>query len=99
MANFFEGKLQQSKEICADLDYLASILREYRDSFRDNSPLNELVYLFTSYKMIRSTLRNLDLEYLAYNRDITLADIHRRPLKDAIDGLIRLKLDLPLRES
>lgn len=52
--------------------------------------------MFTSFKVIKGTIKTLDLDYVPYNRDVSLIDFnkyHPAQLKD----YVKLRLDLPLK--
>lgn len=58
---------------------------------------NELVYMFTSFKLIRGTIKNLNLDYVPYLKDVNLVEINRYHYRDPIKDYIKLKFDLPLK--
>lgn len=97
LSAFFEGKLQECQEIDTDLQYLAQILREFRENNKDNCSFSELLYLFSSFKVIKTTIRNLNLDYLPYSREPQLLDLGKLAPKELFKGSVRLRLDLPLK--
>jgi hypothetical protein len=53
--------------------------------------------MFTSFKLIKGTIKNLDLDYIPYLRDINVLEINKNDYKDPLHGFVRLKLNLPLK--
>lgn len=52
--------------------------------------------MFTSFKVIKGTIKTLDLDYVPYTKDVSFIDVnkyHSAQLKD----YVKLKLDLPLK--
>ena len=53
--------------------------------------------MFTSFKVIKNTVKGLNLDYIAYCKDISVVDVNKYHYKDTIKDYVRLKLDLPLK--
>ena len=53
--------------------------------------------MFTSFKLIKGTVKNLDLDYIPYLKDINLVEINKIDYKDTLHDFIKLKLNLPLK--
>ena len=53
--------------------------------------------MFTSFKVIKSTVKGLNLDYVPYSKDISVIDINKYHYRDTIKDYVRLKLDLPLK--
>lgn len=92
LSAFFEGKVQECREIETDLQYLAQILREFRENNKENCSFSELLYLFSSFKVIKGTVRNLNLEYLPYSREPTVLELGKVAARELLKGSVRLRL-------
>lgn len=98
--NFFDLKFKECDEISQDLSYLSEILHEYKEkSGKDSATFGELVYLFTSFKVIKSTIKSLNLDYIPYQKEIAIVEINKYHNKDLFKDFVKLKLDLPLKFS
>ena len=63
-------------EISEDLHYLQETLRDFRQNNRDNSNLNELIYLYSSFKVIKKTVQSLSFDYIPYEqKDIAVFNV------------------------
>lgn len=67
--SFFDAKFRECDEINQDLTYLNTVLQEYKDhSNKENYTFNELIYMFTSFKVIKNTIKTLNLDYIPYSK-------------------------------
>lgn len=67
--SFFDAKFRECDEINQDLTYLNTVLQEYKDnSNKENYTFNELIYMFTSFKVIKNTIKTLNLDYIPYTK-------------------------------
>lgn len=56
------------------------------------------MYSFSAYKIIRKTVKGIDMNYLHYTpQDLSVVDMDQRGLSEAISNFGRIKLDLPLK--
>ena len=53
--------------------------------------------MFTSFKVIRGTIKGLNLDYVPYVKDFSVIDINRYHYKDSLKDYVKLRLDLPLK--
>ena len=53
--------------------------------------------MFTSFKVIRGTIKGLNLDYVPYIKDINVVDVNRYHYKDTLKDYVKLRLDLPLK--
>jgi hypothetical protein len=53
--------------------------------------------MFTSFKLIRSTIRHLDLDYIPYLKDLSLVQTTKTHYRDVLRDYVKLKLSLPLK--
>ena len=53
--------------------------------------------MFTSFKLIKGTIKNLDLDYIPYLLEINLVEINKNDYKDPLREFVKLKLNLPLK--
>lgn len=53
--------------------------------------------MFTSFKIIRTTIKHLDLDYIPYLKDLNLIEINKYHYKDNLREYIKLKLNCPLK--
>jgi hypothetical protein len=53
--------------------------------------------MFTSFKLIKGTIKNLDFEYIPYLKDINIVEINKFHYKDTLKEFVKLKLNLPLK--
>lgn len=53
--------------------------------------------MFTSFKLIKGTIRNLDIDYIPYLKDVNLVEINKFHYKDTLREFVKLKLNLPLK--
>jgi len=85
--------------VITDLEFLRSSLREFREhNNKENSNLNAVVYMFSAYKIIRKTVKGIDMNYVQYTPpDLSVVDLDHRSLKEAIASIGRIKFDLPLK--
>lgn len=97
--NLFQTRIDEYGKVLTDLEFLRTSLREFREhNNKENSSLNAVVYMFSAYKIIRKTVKNIDMNYLQYvPQDLSVIDLDGRQLKEAIASYGRVKLELPLR--
>ena len=53
--------------------------------------------MFTSFKLIKGTIRNLDIDYIPYLKDVNLVEINKFHYKDTLREFVKFKLSLPLK--
>ena len=83
-----------------DLAYLNQILKEFKESNKENCTFNESIYLFSSFKVIKGTIKNLDLDYISYSKQPNLIEhIKLTTIKDNIRNSIQFHIELPLKEG
>lgn len=84
--------MQECQEIETDLQYLAQILKEFRENNKENCSFSELLYLFSSFKVIKTTIKNLNLEYLPYSKEPQVIELGKIGAKELLKGSVRLRL-------
>lgn len=52
--------------------------------------------MFTSFKVIKGTIKTLDLDYLPYTKEVSLVETNRYR-SGYLNDLVKLRLDLPLK--
>lgn len=53
--------------------------------------------MFTSFKLIRGTIKHLDLDYIPYLKDVSIVEISKTNYNDRLKDFVKLKLNLPLK--
>jgi hypothetical protein len=53
--------------------------------------------MFTSFKLIKGTIRDLNLDYIPYLKDINLVEVNKFHYKNPLRDFVKLKLNLPLK--
>lgn len=53
--------------------------------------------MFTSFKVIKGTIKGLNLDYVPYLKDVSVVDVNRYHYKDTLKDFVKLRLDLPLK--
>jgi hypothetical protein len=53
--------------------------------------------MFTSFKVIKGTVKGLNLDYVPYLKEVPLIELNRYNYKDMLRHYVGLKLDLPLK--
>jgi hypothetical protein len=48
--------------------------------------------MFTSFKVIKTTIKNLNLDYVPYSKEVSLVEINKYHNKDAFKDCVKLKL-------
>lgn len=54
--------------------------------------MSELVYNFTSFKVIKQTVKVLDLDFLSYGKDVSLMEINKYDLMESLKDMLKFKL-------
>lgn len=90
MDQFFVKKLQQCQEIEQDLAYLIETLQTYREENRDTNSLTESLYVYSSFKVIKKTMKTLNLDYISYaNKNVNLLEYNKGKYDDAVTSLLK----------
>lgn len=53
--------------------------------------------MFTSFKVIKGTVKNLNLDYFPYTKDIQIIETNKYQFKETLKDVIKFKFDLPLK--
>ena len=85
-------------EISEDLHYLGETLREFRFNCKENTSLNDLTYFYSSFKVIKKTIKSLSFDYIPYeNNDIRIVEFDRDLTERVERELVKFKLSLPIK--
>jgi hypothetical protein len=95
----FQTRIDEYGKVLTDLEFLRLSLKEFREhNNKENSSLNAVVYMFSAYKIIRKTVKSIDMNYVQYTpQDLSVVELDRRALNESIANFGRIKLDLPLK--
>lgn len=53
--------------------------------------------MFTSFKAIKGTIKSLNLDYIPYQKEVTMIEVNKYHNKNLFKDCVKLKLDLPLK--
>lgn len=57
-----------------------------------------MIYVFEAYKMIKNTIKNLDMKYHQYtNSEMDIVKINKELFIDTLDNMFLIKHELPIK--